>query len=70
MSGDEDKIAECYCMCTEMDQDDERKITVKAWMNMKLERKYLAFQGAVGKEGVQAAALAFRPKECEMGCGR
>lgn len=47
VSGDEDKIAECYCMY----EDDETKITVKTWMNMKLERKYLASQGAVGKEG-------------------
>lgn len=48
-------------MCTEMDEDVETQITVKAWMNMKMERKYLAFQGAVGKEGFQAAALVFRP---------
>ena len=50
-------------MCTEMDEDDETQITVKVWMNMKLERKYLAFQSVVGNEGVQAAALAFRPKK-------
>lgn len=35
VSGDEDKIVECYCMY----EDDETKITVKTWMNMKLERK-------------------------------
>lgn len=63
MSDDKGKIAECNRMCVGMGKNDEDSISAKTWMNRKLERKCLAFQGAVGKEIVQAAALAFRPKE-------
>lgn len=46
-SGDKDTIAECYCMCAEIDEKYGTNITAKTWVNMKLKRKYLAFQGAV-----------------------
>ena len=45
-SGDKDNIAECYCMCAEIDEKNGTDIAAKTWVNMKLKRKYLAFQGA------------------------
>lgn len=44
-----------------MDKDDGQP-TLRLFLNEKLERQYLAFEGAVGKGRVQMQKLAFCPK--------